>query len=99
MLILVIFLFTIKDKRLFVPIVTLPSILSKGFERSVYWNEYKTKSGNKNMANEYKYFLKSIFFGVNKIRNAFANNISTDIKLSKAQKSKRIQSSGPFSSW
>ena len=33
-----------------------------------------------------------------KIRNAFANNMSTDIKLSKAQISKIIQSGGPFSS-
>ena len=34
-----------------------------------------------------------------KIRNAFANNISTDMKLSKAQISKIIQSSGSFDSW
>ena len=34
-----------------------------------------------------------------KIRNAFANNMSTDTKLSKAQISKIIQSGGSFSSW
>ena len=34
-----------------------------------------------------------------KIRNAFANNKSTDIKLSKAQISIIIQSSGSFGSW
>ena len=34
-----------------------------------------------------------------KIRNAFANNVSIDIKLSKAQISKIIQSSGSFGSW
>ena len=34
-----------------------------------------------------------------KIRNAFANNASTDIKLSKAQISKIIQSGGSFGSW
>ena len=34
-----------------------------------------------------------------KISNAFANNMSTDIKLGKAQISKIIQSSGSFSSW
>ena len=34
-----------------------------------------------------------------KIRNAFANNISEDIKLSKPQVSKIIQSGGPFGSW
>ena len=33
------------------------------------------------------------------IRNAFPNNMSTDIKLSKAQISKIIQSGGSFGSW
>ena len=30
----------------------LPKLLIKIFERSVYWNEYKTKSENKNATNE-----------------------------------------------
>ena len=34
-----------------------------------------------------------------KIKNAFANNISTDIKLSKAQISKVIQSGRSFGFW
>ena len=34
-----------------------------------------------------------------KIRNTFANNMSIDKKLSKAQTSKIIQSGGSFSSW
>ena len=34
-----------------------------------------------------------------KIRNVFAKNMSTDIKLSKAQISKIIQSGGSFRSW
>ena len=34
-----------------------------------------------------------------KIRSAFANNMSTDIKLSKAQISKIIQSGRSFGSW
>ena len=34
-----------------------------------------------------------------KLRNAFANNISADIKLSKAQICKIIQSGGSFGSW
>ena len=34
-----------------------------------------------------------------KIRNDFANNISTDIKLSKAQIFKTIQSGESFGSW
>ena len=64
-------IFTIKDTKLYVPVVTLSARdnqkltkpHSKGFERSVYWNEYKTKSENKNTTNEYKYFLKSNFAG------------------------------------
>ena len=52
--------FTIKDTELYVPVVTLSAkekqklstILSKGFERSVYWNKYKTKSDNKDTVNE-----------------------------------------------
>ena len=47
-------IFTIKDTKLYVPVVALSArdnwklskILSKGFERSIYWNECKTKSEN-----------------------------------------------------
>ena len=53
-------IFTIKDTKLYVLVVTLSAkdnqklskVLRKGFERSVYWNEYKTKSENKNTTNE-----------------------------------------------
>ena len=59
-------IFTIKNANLYFPAVTLSAkdnqklskLLSKGFERSSYWNEYKTKSENKNTANEYRYFLE-----------------------------------------
>ena len=34
-----------------------------------------------------------------KLRNAFANNMSNDIKLNKSQISKIIQSGGSFGSW
>ena len=52
-------IFTIKDTKLHFPVITLLSkdnqklskLHSKGFERSVYWNEYKTKSDNKNTTN------------------------------------------------
>ena len=62
-------IFTIKDTNLYVPLVTLSArdnqnfwrSLNKGFERSVYWNEYKAKSENKNIANTYRYFLESNF--------------------------------------
>ena len=62
---------TIKDTKLYVPVVTLSAklskLLSKGFERSVYWNENKTKSENKNAKNECIYFLESNFAGVNRL--------------------------------
>ena len=45
----------------------LTKLLSKGFERSVYWNEYKTKRENKNTKNEFKYFLEPNFVGVNRL--------------------------------
>ena len=43
--------FTIKDTKLYVPVVTLPAkdfqklskLLGKGFKRLVYWNESKTQ--------------------------------------------------------
>ena len=37
------------------------------FEKSVYWNEYKTKSENENTTNEYIHFIKSNFVGVNRL--------------------------------
>ena len=43
----------------------LSKLLSKGFEISVFWNEYKTKSEGKNTTNEYRYFLESNFVVVN----------------------------------
>ena len=67
-------IFTIKDTKLYVPAVTLSArdnknlskLLSKGFERSVCWNEYKTKSEDKNTTNEYRCFLESDFDAVNR---------------------------------
>ena len=55
-------IFTIKDTKLYVPVVTLsakdnkklPKFLSKVFEKSVYRNEYKTKSENINTTSEYR---------------------------------------------
>ena len=68
-------IFTIKDTKLYVPVVTLSArdsqklskLVSKGFERSVCRTKYKTKSENKNMRNKYRYFLKSNSIGVNRI--------------------------------
>ena len=45
----------------------LLKLLSKGFERLVYWNEYETKSENRNTANEFRYFFESNFVGVNRL--------------------------------
>ena len=66
-------MFTITDTKLSVPVVTLSArdnqklskILSKVFEGSLYCNEYKIKSENKNTTYEFRYFLKSNFAGVN----------------------------------
>ena len=52
-------IFTIKYTKWFLPVVTLlakynkklSKLLGKRFERSVYWNEYKTKNENKNTTN------------------------------------------------
>ena len=45
----------------------LLKLLSKGFERWVYWNEYKIKSENKNATSGYRYFLRSNFVGVSRL--------------------------------
>ena len=66
---------TIKDTKWHVHVVTLSAkdnqklskCLSKGLKISVYLNEYKTKSGNKNTTNECRYFLESNFVGVNRL--------------------------------
>ena len=61
-------IFTIKDTKLHFPVITLLSkdnqklskLHSKGFERSVYWNEYKTKSDDKNTTRNIDIFLNQI---------------------------------------
>ena len=62
------FIFTIKDAKLYVTVVTLSArdnqklakLLSKGLEKSVYWNEYKTKNENKNTSNDINIFSSLI---------------------------------------
>ena len=88
------FIFTMKDTKLYFPVVTLSGrdnqklskILSQRFERSAYWNEYKTKSDNKNMTNEFRYFLKSNFVGVNKLFVLVYTNHDNNAKRSTARK-------------
>ena len=71
--------FIINDTKLYVPVVTLSKKdnkdfieqQNKGFQRSIYWNEYKTKekdeNGNAN-ANAVKYInLDPSFQGVNRL--------------------------------
>ena len=45
----------------------LLKLLTKGFETSVYWNEYKTKRDDKKTANEFRYYLESNFAGVSRL--------------------------------
>ena len=67
--------FIINDTKLYVPVVTLSKEdnkdfidqQNKGFQRSIYWNEYKTKEQNEDAdANVFKYVnLDPSFQGVN----------------------------------
>ena len=67
----------INDRKMYVPVVTLSKEdnkdfveqQNKGFQRSIYWNEYKTKEINENAdANVFKYInLDPSFQGVNRL--------------------------------
>ena len=67
--------FIINDTKMYVPVVTLSKEdnkdffeqKNKGFQRSIYWNEYKTKGQDKDAdANNFKYIsLDPSFQGVN----------------------------------
>ena len=69
--------FIINDTKLYVPVVTLSKEYNKdfieqqnkGFQRSIYWNEYKTKEINENAdANVFKYInLDPSFQDVNRL--------------------------------
>ena len=66
---------TVKDTKLYLPFFPLSpkdnqklsKCLSKGFQRSVYWNKSKTKNDNKNTANECRCFLGSNYQGDNRL--------------------------------
>ena len=78
----------LQNTKLYVPVVNLSAkdnqnlskLLSKGFERSMYWNEDKTKIENKNTTNEYKYFIKSNFVGVNRLFDLIYSNQDSIVK-------------------
>ena len=69
--------FIINDTKFYVPVVTLSKEdnkdfieqQNKGFQRSIYWNEYKTKEINEDAdANVFKYInLSPSFQGVNRL--------------------------------
>ena len=69
--------FIINDTKMYVPVVTLSKEdnkdfieqQNKGFQRSIYWNEYKTKEINENVdTNVLKYInLDPSFQGVNRL--------------------------------
>ena len=69
--------FIVNDTKMYVPVITLSKEdnkdlvdqQNKGFQRSIYWNEYKTKEINENAdANVSKYVnLDSSFQGVNRL--------------------------------
>ena len=69
--------FIINDTKMYVPVVTLSKEdnkdfieqQNKGFQRSIYWNEYKTKGQDKDSdANNFKYIsLDPSFQGVNRL--------------------------------
>ena len=85
--------FTIEDTKLYVPVVTdsvkdnqkLSKLFSKRFERSVYWNEYKTKNEHKNTTNEYRCFVESNFIGVDRLFMLIYLNRDNDVIRLKAQ--------------
>ena len=76
--------FIINDTKMFVPVVTLSKEdnkdfieqQNKGFQRSIYWNEYKTKEINENAdANVFKYInLDPSFQSVNRLFVMAYNN-------------------------
>ena len=89
-----IIIFTIKDTKLYIPVVTLSArdnqklskFVCKGFERSVYWNEYKTKCETKNTINECRYFLDSNFAEINRLFVLVYTNDDGNAKRFGAQK-------------
>ena len=78
-------IFTIKDTKLYVSVVTLSAsdnqklskLLSKGFEISVCWNDYKTKSENKAKTKEYR---QIVCIRVNRISVLVYLNRDNDLK-------------------
>ena len=87
-------IFNVKDIKLYVPLFILSAIdnrklaklLSKGFQRSFYWNEYKIKSENKDMTNKYRCFLESNVLVVNRLFVLVYSNQDDNSKRYKAKR-------------
>ena len=75
-----IFLLSTKDNK------NLLKFLIKEFETSIYWNEYKTKSDNKNTTNKFRYFLESNFV---RVKRLFVLIYSNEYDTSKRFKAKK----------
>ena len=83
--------FIINDTKLYVPVVTLSKEdnknfieqQNKGFQRSIYWNEYKTKEINEDDdANWFKYInLDPSFQGFDKHYKLVAVDLSKQKEL------------------
>ena len=87
-------IFTIKDTKFYIPVVTLSAkynqklskLLSKRFQKSVYWNEYKAKIENKNTTNKWGDFLQLNFVGVNRLLVLIYSNQDNNAKTFKTRR-------------
>ena len=92
--------FLINDTKMYVPVVTLSKEdnkdfieqQNKGFQRSIYWNEYKTKGVAEDAdANNFKYIsLDPSFQGVNRLFVMAYNKLAAANKNQFNRNSKRV---------
>ena len=92
--------FIISDTKMYVPVVTLSKEdnedfieqQNKGFQRSIYWNEYKTKELTEDAnANVFKYInLDPSFQGINRLF-VMANNRTDDQPTRNGQRKYYLQ--------
>ena len=88
--------FIINDTKMYVPVVTLSkednkdfiAQQNKGLQRSIYWNEYKTKGQDKDAdANNFKYIiLDPSFQGVNRLLVMAYNRVDGQLTRNGKQK-------------
>ena len=92
--------FIINDTRMYVPVLTLSKEdnkdfieqQNKGFQRSIYWNEYKTKGDTKDAgAHDFKYISLDLSFqGVNRLFVMAYNKLAAANEDQFNRKSKRV---------